>query len=73
MNAAQAFNSKTHGGTAHMLRHRPTNDGWIVLCHRPNHEHEPYVTWSMDRDGNTYLGHYFATRGEAGADYSSRR
>lgn len=70
--APQAFNAQYHGGKVHMIRHRPTRDGWIVLCHRPTHDYEPYVTWAMDLSGNTYLGHYFRTRDDAMADYKTR-
>jgi hypothetical protein len=32
----------------------------------------PYVTWRLDDEGNTFLGHYFATLDEAVTDFKKR-
>lgn len=33
---------------------------------------EPWITWEVDRVGNTYHGHYFKSRNDAVADLLSR-
>jgi hypothetical protein len=32
----------------------------------------PYATWAMDKNGNTYWGHYFSSMFEATKDYVER-
>jgi len=44
--------------------------GDIVLAKTDGYH--PYVTWTMDRDGNCYWGHYHATIGEAVAEFNER-
>jgi hypothetical protein len=41
---------------------------WIVLA---VWKHE-YVTWCVDKDGNSYWGHYHKSIDKASADYSAR-
>lgn len=38
-----------------------TKDGWIVLCELDLDSGgiDRYVTWWMDEEGHTYMGHYF--------------
>ena len=37
-----------------------------------NRKVHPYVTWRTDKEGNTFLGHYFKTFEEAAFDLRKR-
>lgn len=43
----------------------------VVLAKRDT-EYQPYVTWMINRDGDTYWGHYFNTEEEAAMDWADR-
>ena len=45
--------------------------GGVVLAYWEGRLH-PYVTWSTDRDGSAYWGHYHANLAEAVADFAER-
>ena len=47
-------------------------DDKIVVMAKRDTDYEPYVTWRMDVNGDTYWGHYFATHNEAAADMIAR-
>ena len=54
-------------------------NGAEVLLHNKLHgvvlakwHSDPYVTWKMDREGNTYWGHYFDNYSDAFQDYLRR-
>lgn len=44
----------------------------VVMAKRDDSSYEPFATWRMDEEGNTYWGHYFKTHNEAVASMLSR-
>lgn len=47
-------------------------DGKRVVMAKREAGYQPYVTWQMDDEGNTFWGHYFETHNEAVADMLAR-
>lgn len=45
--------------------------GDCVLAMYTGHHH-PFVTWRIDQDGNTFLGHYFQSLEQAAANFAVR-
>lgn len=58
-NGATEIARITMNGRTHVMANRHT-------------DYEPFVTWALDADQNTYWGHYFATHDEAAADLIKR-
>ena len=48
------------------------DDKIAVLADTSNVAGQPWATWRMDEEGNTFWGHYFDTRDEAVKDMLSR-
>lgn len=44
----------------------------VVMAKRDDSSYEPFATWRMDEEGNTYWGHYFKTHNEAVTDMLAR-
>jgi hypothetical protein len=61
-----------NGATIIAIKSCDTGSNKIVLCIQPEHIYQ-YVTWLMDEDENTYLGHYFFSIQEAVKDFNDRR
>jgi hypothetical protein len=57
---------------ARVLRVRRTDDRCVILAHRPTETYHPFVTWRVDRNGDCFWGHYYATRDFAEADFATR-
>jgi len=61
-----------NGATIIAIKSSNTESRKIVLCLQPEHLYQ-YVTWLMDEDGNTYLGHYFLNIKDAAQDFHGRQ
>lgn len=46
-------------------------NGQVVLANWQGHG-RPFVTWRLDQQGNTFLGHYYASLIEAVVDFQER-
>jgi hypothetical protein len=59
-----------NGATAlHFLQR--SDDKQLVLACWDDHHHR-FVTWRLDKDGNTFLGHYFDNINDAMNDLMTR-
>jgi hypothetical protein len=56
-----------NGAVILMKKHNPKG-GWIVLCVW----HTEFVTWSADKEGDVYWGHYYPGLERALADFHKR-
>lgn len=55
---------------ATVLKVQETYDGWIVLA--AYRGVQPFVTWRVNPDGDSYWGHYFADVLDAHEDFLVR-
>ena len=47
-------------------------DDYIVICFRPNHPFDNFVTWKSDEEGNCWSGHYYSDLQIAVGDFVER-
>ena len=48
-------------------------DEGVVLALRPGYDHDMYVTWRIDKNNTTFLGHYTSSLALAVEDYNRRK